>query len=207
MIGDIFEKLAKGEKLNEFELQQLKLWGNRAELNESFVSGMQNGSSDIHVKNIRAEMGEYRYAPSGYSSKFRSSETVAPTATSTKIVWDSIVYDNLGVYPGSGQTDITIKLTGKYKFVIWGDAWKAPAATTGYLIARLRETNGVMIEEVCIPFSTNFLTSFQFIGEASMKIGNNIFVSVVQTSGGDMDFRCSIALSLIKTYDNEVFFT
>lgn len=53
-IGDLLEKLAKGEKLSQSEIGDLRLFGNQTQNNNSFVTGMQNGAVDINVKSITA---------------------------------------------------------------------------------------------------------------------------------------------------------
>ena len=57
-IGDLFVKLADGTPLSQEEKQQLRLYGNQTQLNNSFVAGLQNGKSDIIAKSV-----EYQSMP------------------------------------------------------------------------------------------------------------------------------------------------
>jgi hypothetical protein len=61
--GDTLEKLARGERLSETEIQNIRLFGNQVELFNQFIGGMQIGSSDIHVKSIRTVYGQFDIPP------------------------------------------------------------------------------------------------------------------------------------------------
>lgn len=54
MIGEILVKLASGMKLRSDEIKELEQWGNGNELHDSYIAGIQNGSSDITARNISA---------------------------------------------------------------------------------------------------------------------------------------------------------
>lgn len=61
--GDTLEKLARGERLSETEIQNIRLFGNQVELLNQFIGGMQTGSSDIHVKSFRTIYGDFAIPP------------------------------------------------------------------------------------------------------------------------------------------------
>lgn len=62
-IGDILAKLGSGEALNQDEQQRIRLWGNNTEFNNAYIAGLQNGSSDLSVKTINAEFGNFSVSP------------------------------------------------------------------------------------------------------------------------------------------------
>ena len=59
-IGDLFVKLADGTPLTQEEKQQLRLYGNQTQLNNSFVAGLQDGQSSINVRNIDAQAAYFK---------------------------------------------------------------------------------------------------------------------------------------------------
>jgi hypothetical protein len=61
--GDTLEKLARGERLSETEIQNIRLFGNQVELFSQFIGGMQTGNSDVHVKSIRTMYGQFDIPP------------------------------------------------------------------------------------------------------------------------------------------------
>ena len=62
-IGDLLEKLARGEKLSQDDIGDLRLFGNQAQNTNAFVAGMQNGTVDINVNKIKATTGDYQISP------------------------------------------------------------------------------------------------------------------------------------------------
>lgn len=89
-IGDILVKLAKGEKLMDNELQTLRLFGNQAELNNQFITSIQDGSGVINAKKINANSAEFTIPPiDAIYYKFDTDQTIA-TSTNTDILWDSV---------------------------------------------------------------------------------------------------------------------
>lgn len=61
--GDTLEKLARGERLSETEIQNIRLFGNQVELFNQFIGGMQTGNSDISVKSIKTIYGDFSLVP------------------------------------------------------------------------------------------------------------------------------------------------
>jgi hypothetical protein len=53
-IGDMLARLAKNETLSQFEIEELRLWGNQTQTNNSFVAGLQNGSSNVYANQVGA---------------------------------------------------------------------------------------------------------------------------------------------------------
>lgn len=86
--GDTLEKLARGQALSETEIQNLRLFGNQADLFNQFVGGMQTGSSDISVKSIKTIYGDFSLVPTnaawfGWSGLFGVSFPQDLTASNT----------------------------------------------------------------------------------------------------------------------------
>jgi hypothetical protein len=53
-IGDMLARLAKNETLSLFEIEELRLWGNQTQTNNSFVAGLQNGSSNVYSNTLNS---------------------------------------------------------------------------------------------------------------------------------------------------------
>lgn len=62
-IGDLLVKVANQQPLTEIEKQQLRLWGNQGEGNNSFIVGSQNGQSIINAQSIQAQSGNFVIPP------------------------------------------------------------------------------------------------------------------------------------------------
>lgn len=62
-IGDTLVKLANQQPLTEDEKLQLRLWGNQGENINSFVAGLQNGSSPITSRSIESQTGNFITPP------------------------------------------------------------------------------------------------------------------------------------------------
>jgi len=63
MIGSILAKLGRGELLSPMEQKQIELWGDRTEIQGSFIAGIQTGQSDINVDEIMAKSGSFEIQP------------------------------------------------------------------------------------------------------------------------------------------------
>lgn len=80
-IGDVLAKLAGGQQLNSGEIEQVRLWGNRAELQNAFIGGIQTGQADVNAMSVRAASGEF-YIPPNNGSWFGIDYEEYPAATS-----------------------------------------------------------------------------------------------------------------------------
>ena len=204
MIGDLLVKLNRGERLLPAEEETLRLWGNQVSLNNAFIGGIQNGTSDINVSKINAISGEYRYAPTGYTSKVRTTgNTSVPNNTETNLVFGNYYYDELRCFAGNGADYIDIQQTGKYRFVIYIRLYSLPAPTSGWGRIILWGGGGQLTENAIFALSSSTSTTAQLVGEVSVSSGSQMAVGVKQTSGGTMVASGSITITLIRNYDSE----
>jgi len=55
-IGDLLAKIGRQEPLTQEEQGRIRLWGNNVEMNNAFVSGLQNGQSNITAGEIKSNI-------------------------------------------------------------------------------------------------------------------------------------------------------
>lgn len=205
-IGDILVKIAKGEKLSEFEMQNLRLFGNQAELNNQFVTSIQDGSGTINAKNVRSIYGNFTYPPAGAALRLtRDTNTTITNSTKTDVSWENEVYDDINMWNGSSPTVITVQATGKY--IVTGRTLWTASTNTGFRIATVYDT-AVGISPA-ITTSTDYPTSTLhrnlFYDEVNLRKGQQISMMVKQFSGADATLEYArLTIRLLKVSDTEV---
>ncbi len=115
-IGDILAKLGRGATLTTAEQQQIRLWGNNTEFNNSFVTGLQNGQSNLNVSTIRAISGDFEYPPSGVALRLiRNTNVTLTTAVEYVVSFETKRYDDMQLWNPADPTNIYFRRTGKYQ--------------------------------------------------------------------------------------------
>jgi len=62
-IGDILKRVALGQTVSTGDAEQLRLWGNKVELQSAFVGGLQTGQSDVNANKVYAQSAEFQIQP------------------------------------------------------------------------------------------------------------------------------------------------
>lgn len=198
-IGDILAKLGEGKPLSQIELQELRLWGNQTQNNNSYIVGLQNGKSGVIASSVNTNnltIGKDVY--SGYAAKIRrSSNYILPSLTFTTIPFESEFYDNGNFFDFNvSATNITIPKTGIYNTILYGSI--TSAATGSYLLATYR--NGSTYTpafRIRSEASQSFVLSST--DEAEYEKGEIVTVVGWQNSGSDATFLGgSLSIRLIR---------
>jgi len=199
-IGDLLVKLGRGETLTLGEEGTLRLWGNQAQLDSFYVTGLQNGQGEINAGTIIADTldtGSTRY--SDFYCYFDASGTqTIPNNVSTNITLSYTALENRGFSVSSGI--ITFPVSGFYLIQIWGDF---ASNATGYrqlLMDRISGSGFGNCSEAKNAISGAITPCF-VSGEMTFDIGKTGVLNVRQTSGGDLDITnvgFSIRLASLK---------
>lgn len=140
-IGDLLAKLGEGKTLSRTELQEIRLWGNQTQLNNSFVAGIQNGTAEINTSSVTTKIiSTGKDIISGYSVRLKRATnfTLPGGSVVTTIQWVDEDYDDGGFYdPNISTTDITIPRTGIYNVTL-GASVAASAANGLFVITTFR---------------------------------------------------------------------
>lgn len=128
-IGDLLEKLAKGEKLSQDEVGDLRLFGNQAQNTNAFVAGMQNGTVDINVKSITALKSSISNTLDSLTFNVQADATIANN-TATYLTFDEFfAKSNTFSIPDTNDRIVPNAL-GRRFFISGMATWAANA--TGY---------------------------------------------------------------------------
>lgn len=113
MIGQIFEKLAKGQQLSAQERNDLVNWANRVNSAESFVSGtMTPGSENTTLESPIIRHPFWETSPLRVLHMYLSTDTSIPNNTWTPITFDFATGDTsiFNFKPGSLQKIVLHRL-------------------------------------------------------------------------------------------------
>ena len=204
-LGDIFVKMATNKTLTPQELDFLKISMKQTQLNNSFVSSLQNGTGTIKVKHISSDTGFFNLPPSGISLRVtRDTNTTISDSTETDISWENEYYDDADMWKSSSPTIITIQQTGRY--VVTGRTLWTAATNTGFRIATVYDTSvGVspaIVTSTDYPAST--LHRNLFYDEVNLTKGQNLSMMVKQFSGSNATLEYArLTIRLLKAYDSE----
>ena len=116
-IGDLLIKLNRGEKLQPAEEQELRLWGNQTQINNAYVGGLQNGSSNINASVITGNTlfaGKEQF--SGLAGRFINDGATIPNSSLYTVPVAIVIYND--GYPFDGSGTITILTTGYYNITM-----------------------------------------------------------------------------------------
>jgi len=187
-IGDLLAKIGRQETLTQEEQQRIRLWGNNTEFNNSFVSGLQNGQSNIMAGEIRSNIIYVKNdVLSGSSIKLlRTTSQSITSGTPDFIDWESFEYNsfpvdmvNLSVDP----TKIYIPTSGRYVIGInvafdaasW---WRADIIKNGVTSPTLASGT----TNVTVGFS-----ALNYPEDAYLEKGDYIQCRVTQNTGGALN--------------------
>jgi hypothetical protein len=133
-IGDLLIKLGEGKALSQTELQELRLWGNQTQLNNSFVSGIQNGTGEINSSSVTTKiLSTGKDIVSGYAVRLKRTTSFNLPNGSTNIEWNEEEYDDGDFYDANiSTTNIIVPRTGIYN-VTFGAYISAVAANHHYV--------------------------------------------------------------------------
>ena len=115
-VGDLLVKLADGIPLSQEEKQQLRLYGNQSQLNNSFITGLQNGQSSINASNVETRSINREPYARGVRVWRSTAQTIANN-TATAIEFDTVINDEDGFSDLSNHpTRLTVPngMGGKY---------------------------------------------------------------------------------------------
>ena len=180
-IGDLFVKLADGTPLSQEEKQQLRLYGNQTQLNNSFVAGLQNGISEINVSNARVSGNIYtgKDVVSGIAIRLKrtSSLSLASGGATTTIDWDVEDYDDGNFFDANVSTqNVTVLYSGRYTVSIGGFI---SGASSIYSITTMK--NGVSYYPAIAIASGGWILSAT--DEREYEKGDVITVDVINYAG------------------------
>lgn len=203
-LGDIWVKIANNLRLSQQEQEFLRLEGRNTQMRNTFVAGLSDGSSHIKAASIQADTAEFTYPPYGTAVKVQATQTVVPLGSN--VSWSTVLYNDLNMYNASvSATDITIPITGKYYFKVWG-SWDANA--TGVRLAQVIIYGyGTTMEYDQRVAQTSGATSIGFDGEVSLLAGMPVRIKLSQTSGGNLNCFVTFSMRLVKKYDTEIYQT
>ena len=186
-IGDLFVKLADGTPLSQEEKQQLRLYGNQTQLNNSFVAGLQNGQSDIIVNNISARTGYFDIQPTRGLSVIGS--VTVPTSSYSYPTFDlrySKSNYSLAILDESNKTKLTLQpgAVGSY-IVFMGNVFWGSSITSSVRLEQYDSSDALIAPSSPV---NSYLTALSIPFVGSSLIDNNaayLKLGVWQNSGSD----------------------
>ena len=189
MIGDILAKQAHGEKLTEFEIQQLRLWGNRSELDSQYVASIQDGTGTLKTKRLEAEFAVIKSLATSTDSQTERTATLTATQSmpnnsySGMYGYTAVVNDNY-TFNGSGQ--IFVPEGGVYSvsgFYVFSDSGSSSGTRSGHVLIDSGYTS-VFTQKTPVSGTD---TTFTISGDLNVAYGDSFRFIVYQNSGGAMN--------------------
>lgn len=200
MIGDILVKISKGIALTETEQLRLQLWGNRAESEESFISGLMDGSSEIFVNSVRTN--RIKVANRVITGVWARAYGVESALHNTTTTLSSLVFT------GEPQFGITlsgdslyVSQTGTYNISL-ETYWESNA--TGNRKTTMAVGGITNYVEATFPAVSGAGTSY-YIQRTSAQIGSSkaIKLKIHQTSGSTLSGQVFIGIERTGDYYSE----
>ncbi len=189
-IGDLLAKIGRQEPLTQEEQGRIRLWGNNVEMNNAFVSGLQNGQSNITAGEIKSNIVYVKNEViSGSSVKLiRTSTQSIDSSSAEYIEWESIEYNTLPVDMVNLSTDPTkiyIPTSGRY---VIGINLALVSISSGYWRGDIvrNETTNPTLASGTTNTSTGYCT-INYPEDAYLEKGDYIRCRVVQNSGGALN--------------------
>ena len=198
-IGDILAKLGRGETLNSSEQQQIRLWGNNTEFNNSFVTGLQNGQSNLSVSTIRAISGEFEYPHSGVGMRLiRNTDVTLTTAVEYVVSFETKRYDDLNMWSLTDPTKVYFRRTGKYQVSLRA---LVSGGSSGDFMTYIKDTTSLLST---ISVSSTSQHTLFVSDEVNFVAGEVMTIGIKQTSGADKYlFYYILTVRLLKSSDED----
>jgi len=195
-LSDVFEKLANNARLTPDELQFLKISMRQTQTNNAYITGLQNGSSEIRATTINAnKLITGSREISGVFSQYTSSDTIPTGAETAATTWgkDDYVEEN-GITTSSGW--FYLRESGRYLVILSVD-WAVNATGVRYVLFRTNEAHYYRYET---PIASTAYPQRDIVFEVYLKAGLSFQISGYQTSGGDLNLRFKLQISRVGAY-------
>lgn len=196
MIGDILQKLARGQKLNETEIQELSRFGNESEFNNTYTKGLQSGSVDINARSVQGQSVRVgKNVVAGFVGRFTATTSVSSGTYTDVSSWTNVWNDGFRVSSGS----IYIPETGIYQVVV-SASWDAVTpAGVSYAeittklnnVATFPSANGAVIPSFPLPYLSGFR-------EALYQTGDEIKLRMYQATAFTTNCYSAITIRQVR---------
>lgn len=188
-IGDmIAAKLAKNEPLNDEEMGKLRLFLNQADLNSSYVSGLQNGMTTPTFLETAV----------GAKVRLASFQAIVNSGAGEIISWDTEDYDDNEFFSSSDPTKISIKSTGYY-LIIAEILFASNATGIRTLSLLVNGSVDIFGGQDGRPAFSGSSADPKVVIEASLTSGDYVELVAFQTSGSDLNALAVLTIRKIIT--------
>lgn len=196
-LADVFEKIANNARLTPHELDFLKSSMRQTQMNNNFLSGFQDGSSNIYVGNISARkitLGQE--SSEGVFAYYTGSQSNVASGVASSITnWAVRTGDTQNnFYSSSGY--IYTPLPGRYRIAALAVFAANATGKRGLTIGWNGESASESFNAAPAPIGQSTV-----YGEVSHAFVNNqIEVTASQHSGGTLDITIHVYMEKIGEY-------